>query len=133
MSSSVNIRPKQPIQLNDWLSFCSKYYITYSSHTAGQNTFYADQVEIRFGESKLDRLPLLSSGQLDFDAASPKSEAIEICVSSYWMSNLESISRIASLILDRFDGEYTCSPELESLLIKHASSHLCPATTDPSG
>ena len=116
MSSAVYIELETQINLKDWKSFCSQNSIEYSPNTVGMNVFYFGDTEIHFGESSSEKLPLLPSGEIDFQSAHPKETANKIVVSTYWMGNLEGVALVAKKILSRWSGSFSNDDELNQLM-----------------
>lgn len=116
MSSAVYIEFETPISLKDWQSFCLQNSIEYSPKTVGRNVFYFGDTEIHFGESSSEKLPLLSNGEIDFQAASPKETANKIVVSTYWMGNLEGVALVAKKILSSWNGSFSSDVELNQFM-----------------
>ncbi len=118
MSSAVYIAAKQPISREEWLEFCKERSIEYSPNTVGQNIFYGGdsrQVEISFGSCGTVQTV---NGVSDFSTATPPESAAKVVVSSYIMSNLLDIARIADAIIRRWDCECECDPELAELMLE---------------
>lgn len=106
MSSAVHIELKEVLPIDDWLEFCKKHGIVFSPRTIGQNTFYKDQVQVMLdGRGYLYINPQTREG--DFENAKPPDSITEICVSSYFLSNLPEIAEVAKSII----MEYPCSFE----------------------
>ena len=117
MSSSVYLKSPRAISLAKWQTFCNKNGIVYSPNTIGRNVFYKGQVEITFGEPNFTKLPELESGSLDFSRATPGTSALEITVSSFFMSNLAEIAEVVGLIANQFPGmAWQAAPELSNLV-----------------
>jgi hypothetical protein len=116
MSSAVTIYPEKPVPRAEWNGWCAFVGIHYSPNTIGRNVSYLDQVQITFGEPSYDPLPELPGGKLDFSKAEPPESAVEIHVSSYFMSNLAEVAAVAGAVLKRFGGRWSADPELEHLL-----------------
>lgn len=114
MSSNVYLNFKQNIKIDDFLSFCKKHNISFSPNTVGQNYFYQDQVQIQVsGEGTL---PEDEFGRPIFSQAKPPASFNEICIGSYFMSNLDMIATCASSMLKCWSGVYDASPELEEYM-----------------
>lgn len=107
MSSSVHLKFPKVIPLEDWNAFCLEQVIEHSSNTIGGNAFYYRGkfgVEIWFGAHDF------SQKTLPFH---PPKEAREIVVKTFFMGDLKSVAYVAKRILERWQGKWEASPELE--------------------
>jgi hypothetical protein len=104
MSSAIYLKFKEPITLSDWEAFCTSREIEYSPATVGGNVFYRRDVEIHFGDP---------SYKTYIPPFRPPREAKEICVSTFWMGDLEAVTKAARAILERWTGIWGADPELE--------------------
>ncbi len=107
MSSSVSLTFDDPITIGEWSAFCRASGIAYNQNTVGGNVFYADVIEICFGENTFmgrwqDNVPPL--------------QAQKITVGTYWMGDLRSVARVAQAILRKWAGHSESDPEVASLM-----------------
>lgn len=112
MSSAIYYEPATPIPLAEWEQFCAEHDVVYRPNTAGQNVFYAGQVEITFGgcgeHGTLDR----SDGTPMWDTARPPDRASKVTVSTYFMgSGMPAALCLATAMCRRWGGELHASPE----------------------
>lgn len=114
MSSAVYISLNEPIGLREWLELCRDEKLFFSPQTAGQNTFYRDQVEVIFGSDE-GFAPKGKDGGFVWEDATPPARAFVITVSSYWGLNLSSIAALASAIAARWPSHVECAEELRHL------------------
>lgn len=59
MSSAVYLTPRTPVKRSEWEVFGEEVGITYSPNTVGRNVYYQGQVEVKFGASSNEELPVL--------------------------------------------------------------------------
>ena len=78
MSSAIMLSFKTPINREHFDAWAAKNGVQYSERTIGQKTFYVDQVQIQ-----LDQTDDMIKGAT---------------VSSYFMTNLDQIKKVASLL-----------------------------------
>lgn len=114
---TIDRKDYDPIPASEWLEFCAQHAIRYSPNTVGQNVFYADDVEITFGEyGTISKSP---DGRPDFSTARPPDGAYDVTVSTFYDGNLEGVARMAALIWHRW-GRATldAAPEIQRIFAR---------------
>jgi len=109
MSSAIHIKFKEPVKLEDFITFCESNDIVHSPRTIGGNIFYQgglSGVEVKFGRSA-------SNNELPETAK-------EISVSTSHVSvggKPDPAVKLAKDILKRFNGPFEADDEFASLMI----------------
>jgi hypothetical protein len=114
LSSLVTITHEQgtyAVSAASWAEFCGEHAITFSPHTVGRNTFYANGVEITFGEPDYGEPPRLDDGGIDWSAITPPHETAY----RLWFSTTDSPKSAVTLAViawKLWGGDLSMSPEL---------------------
>jgi hypothetical protein len=118
MSSAIYIHFEdgEEVRGDDWAAFCAEHLITYSPRTAGQNMYYAGDVQIEFG--LYGSLPQFADGTPDFSRAEPPDSAPWLTFSTYHMGPaMAEVAALARAFWLRFGGTVSASPELRSMFL----------------
>lgn len=110
VSSAVDLKFRKEVPLKEWQEFCKHYGIIYSQNTMGGNYYYYHDTQIRFGKS-------VPNDTHRWQENKPPEAAETICVSTYFMGNLESVALIAKAIAAKWKVlKSDPDPELRRLM-----------------
>jgi hypothetical protein len=130
MSSAVYVTLPQRLPIERWDAFCQANNIGWASHTIGQNVYYLDPQEVRFGphtgivghvEIRLDQQGTLQhrDGSPLWNTATPPSHFRQLTVSTFFTGDVAKLTPVANLavsVVRSFGARWEADPELDRLM-----------------